>query len=93
MTFQKKIEHEFMGTFGREIWAILRGETAPNEPNFLNWLKTHTKVINAQNKCVSYHFGGMLALKSGLRFLVSASEVPFFYGHFCQKCPFSTGKK
>ena len=26
------IDHEFMGTFGFEILAILRGETAPNEP-------------------------------------------------------------
>ena len=47
MTLQKKIDHEFMGTFGREFWAILRWKTAPNERNFLNWLKTHTKVINA----------------------------------------------
>ena len=34
----------------------------------------------------------MLALKSGLRFLVSASEVPFFNGHFCQKCLFQVPK-
>ena len=47
MTLQTKIDHEFMGTFGREIWAILRWETAPNERIFFNWLKTHTKVINA----------------------------------------------
>ena len=33
-----------------------------------NWLKTHSKVINAQNKCLFHHFGGMLAWKSGLRF-------------------------
>ena len=39
MTLPKKIDHEFMGTFGREIWAILRWETAPNERNFLNLLK------------------------------------------------------
>ena len=78
MTLQKKIDHEFMGTFGREFWAILRWEMAPNKRNFLNRLKTHSKVINAQNKRVSYHFGGMLALKSGFRFLVSASEVLFF---------------
>ena len=47
MTLQTKIDHEFMGTFVLEIWAILRWETAPNERDFLNWLKTHTKVINA----------------------------------------------
>ena len=33
---------------------------------------------NAQNKHVNHHFGGMLALKSGLQFFVSASEVLFF---------------
>ena len=33
-----------------------------------NWLKTHPKVLNAQNKRVLHHFGGMLALKSGLVF-------------------------
>ena len=38
MTLQKKIDHEFMGTFGREFWAILRWETAPNERNFLDAL-------------------------------------------------------
>ena len=45
---------------------------------FQNWLKTHSKVLNAQNKRVLHHFGGMLALKSGLGFFVSAPEVPFF---------------
>ena len=30
------------------------------------------------NKHAIHHFGGMLALKSGLRFIVSASKVPFF---------------
>ena len=45
--YAKKNDHEFMGTFGPEIWAILRWKTAPNERNFLIWLKTHTKVINA----------------------------------------------
>jgi len=25
---------------------------APDEPNFKNWLKTHLKVLNAQNKYV-----------------------------------------
>ena len=64
MTLQTKFDHEFMGTFGCEIWAILRGETAPNERFFKNWLKTHTKVINVKNKRASYHFGGMLAFKS-----------------------------
>ena len=42
-----------------------------------NWLKTHSKVINAQNKCLFHHFGGMLAWKSGLRFWFGALEVPF----------------
>ena len=45
---------------------------------FQNWLKTNPKVLNAQNKWVLHHFGGMLALKSGLGFFVSAPEVPFF---------------
>ena len=45
---------------------------------FQNWLKTNPKVLNAQNKRVLHHFGGMLALKSGLVFFVSAPEVPFF---------------
>ena len=30
-----------------------------------------------KNKSVLHHIGGMLALKSGLRFFVSAPEVPF----------------
>ena len=45
---------------------------------FQNWLKTHPKVLNAQNERILHHFGGMLALKSGLGFFVSAPEVPFF---------------
>ena len=45
---------------------------------FQNWLKTNPKVLNAQNKRVLHHFGGMLALKSGLGFFVQAPEVPFF---------------
>ena len=45
---------------------------------FQNWLKTHPKVLNAQNKRVLHHFGGMLALKSGLVFFDPAPEVPFF---------------
>ena len=45
---------------------------------FQNWLKTNPKVLNAQNKRILHNFGGMLALKSGLVFFVSASEVPFF---------------
>ena len=40
---------------------------------FQNWLKTHPKVLNAQNKRVLHHFGGMLPLKSGLGFFVSAA--------------------
>ena len=32
-------------------------------------------------------FGGCWTYKSGLRIFVRASEVPFFYGHFWQKCP------
>ena len=43
MTLQKKIDHEFMGTFGPEIWAILRWETAPNERIFLIGLKPTQK--------------------------------------------------
>ena len=43
-----------------------------------NWLGTHKKVINAQNKLVIHYTGGMLALNSGLCFCVTASEVPFF---------------
>ena len=91
MTLQKKIDNEFMGTFGREFWAILRWETGPNQRNFFNWLKTHSKVAKAQNKHVIHHFGGMLplksvlqhfggmlVLKSGLRFFISAPKVPFF---------------
>ena len=45
---------------------------------FQNWLKTHPKVLNARNKRVLHHFGGVLALKCGLGFFVSAPEVPFF---------------
>ena len=45
---------------------------------FQNWLKTHPKVLNARNKRVLHHFGGVLTLKSGLGFFVSAPEVPFF---------------
>ena len=45
---------------------------------FQNRLITHPKVENAWNKCLFHHFGGMLALKSGLHFFVSASEVPLF---------------
>ena len=61
MTFLKKIDHEFMGNFGPVISPKFGPKTAPNEPNFKNWLKTHPKVINAQNKCLFRHFGGMLA--------------------------------
>ena len=43
---------------------------APDEPNFKNWLKTHPKVVNAPNKYVINLFGGMLELKSDLRFYV-----------------------
>ena len=32
--FVKKIGHEFMGIFGPETLALLRGKTVPNEPNF-----------------------------------------------------------
>ena len=32
--FVKKISHEFMGIFGPETLALLRGKTVPNEPNF-----------------------------------------------------------
>ena len=46
----------------------------PNEPNFQNWLKTHPKVLNAYNKRALDHFGGMLALKSGLVFFSQRSE-------------------
>ena len=49
MTLQKKIDHEFMGTFGPEIWAILRGETAPNEHFFKNWLKTSGGTLRQDN--------------------------------------------
>ena len=34
-------------------------------------------MANAQNKCLIHHFGGMLVLKSGLCFFVSASKVSF----------------
>ena len=43
----KKIDHEFMGNFGPVISPKYGPKTAPNEPNFKNWLKTHPKVINA----------------------------------------------
>jgi len=45
--FKKKIDHEFMGNFGPVILPKFGPKTAPNEPNFKNWLKTHPKVINA----------------------------------------------
>jgi len=35
----------------------------------------------------------MLVLKSGLRFLVSASEVPFLTGTFAQSAHFQRAKK
>ena len=38
-------------------------------------------------KADSNSFGGCWTYKSGLRIFVRASEVPFFYGHFWQKCP------
>ena len=36
---------------------------------FQTWLKTHSKVASAQNNHVIHHFGGMLAIKSSLRFV------------------------
>ena len=47
MTLKKKIDHEFMGKFGPVILPKFGPKTAPNEPNFKNWLKTHPKVLNA----------------------------------------------
>ena len=41
------------------------GKRLKNDPKyaiFQNWLKTRPKVLNAQNKHVLHHFGGMLAL-------------------------------
>ena len=43
---------------------------ALDEPSFKNWLKTNPKVVDASNKYVINLFGGMLELKSDLRFYV-----------------------
>ena len=60
------------------MWLGKRPKKSPKLAKSQNWLKTHPKVINAQNKCLFHHFGGMLAAKSGLRFQFRAPEVPFF---------------
>ena len=52
-------------------------KNSPKQSKFQNWLKTHPNVINAQNKCLFHHFGGMLAWKSGLGFSIRALENPF----------------
>ena len=68
-----------MGTFS---FCLFSSKTAKKNNKkwtiFENRLKTHPKVLNAQNKRVLHHFGGMLALKSSLGFFVSVPEVPFF---------------
>ena len=53
-------------------------KSAQNEQHFKIVLKPTPNVIKAQNKLTLHYFGGMLALRSGLYFLVSASKVPFF---------------
>ena len=68
----KMVRFQFL-RFARFSW-----KNGPKKDKFLDWLKTHSKVLNAKNKSVLHHFGGMLALKSGLVFFVSAPEVPFF---------------
>ena len=64
--------------------------------SFQNPLNTHPKMVNACNKCQTYHFGGCFAgfPESVLRFGRSKSHflVPKS-GHFCRKCPFSSDKK
>ena len=42
-----------------------------------NWLKTHPKVVNTQNKCLVHHFGGISAFKV-VSVFVLASKVSFF---------------
>ena len=76
-----------MGNFGPVISLKYGPKTAPKEPNFKNWLKTHPKVINAWNKHVIHHFGGMLALKSGLRFFCFVIRNAIFWHLKTAKVP------
>ena len=66
------------------------GKTAqkwPKSTKFLNWLKTHPKVENAENQRQFHNFGGYWTYKSGPKIFVWAPKVAIFWGHFCQKCP------
>ena len=51
--------------------------TASKYAKFQNWLKTHSTMIIAHSKHVYHHFGGMLALKSGLCFRIWPLKVLF----------------
>ena len=72
---------DWLHWIGKKWNTLHMGKRLKNDQKYAilqNWPKTRPKVLNAQNKRVLHHFGGMLALKSGLRFFVSALSVPFF---------------
>ena len=76
-----------------------KGKMAQNWPKmskFQNPLNTHPKMVNACNKCQTYHFGGCFAgfPESVLRFRHSKSHfLSLEKGHFRQKCPLLGTKK
>ena len=63
------------------ILGFFKGKLAKNEPklrDFQNLPKTRPKMMFMWNKCLFHHFWGYLATKSGVRFRIWASKVPFF---------------
>ena len=77
------------GTIGFWFWDFMR----ENRPKmglkcaiFKICPKLAKKKVFTWNKCPVHHFWGKLATKSGLRFWIWASEVPFFN---TRKRPFS----
>ena len=82
------------------VFAVFyKGKMAQNWPKmskFQNPLNTHPKMVNACNKCQTYHFGGCFAGFPGSVLRSGRSKSHFLSlekGHFRQKCPLLGTKK
>ena len=67
------------------FWSVLKEKQQQQKgkeklAKFHNWLKTHSKVVNAQNKRQFYQFWGMLAWKKWFQnFHLGTQSAIFLY--------------
>ena len=67
-TYQNDLEFSDQIVAQRVLKFLVHLKNGPEFAIFPNLLKTYSKVVKAQNKCVFHHLGGTLAWKTGLHF-------------------------